>query len=144
MLRRFTVLAASLVLALAACGGAGGDNAAEANAVNVAAPTANDAAPAPAADVNGAMAAAPSDGTLNAAFLAGRWTEDDACDVDAMEFRADGTMVFPWGDTGRWTLDGDTLAMVGNPMTIRLEMISPNEMRANKSSGSVRTWTRCP
>jgi hypothetical protein len=144
MTMRTTIVAGALALVLAACGGEAGNNAVDSNQAaaggNEAAPAANDAAPA----ANQAAPVAPTDGTLNAAFIAGRWTEENACDIDAMEFRADGTMVFPWGETGRWTLNGDTLAMEGNPMTIRLEMISPTEMRANKSSGTTRTWTRCP
>ena len=104
----------------------------------VAAPAAADA-PAPAAE--GGPAAAS--GGLDRAFLVGRWTETENCAEEAIEFRPDGSFVFPWGEEGQWTLEGSRLAMVGNPQTIDLEFVSPDELRATKATGNVRRWQRC-
>jgi hypothetical protein len=145
------VAVAVAVAALTACGGessdknaarGGGNAAAAANeaepaGVNDAAPAAvNDAAPAAG---NQAAAAA---GGLDRAFIVGRWTETDNCE-ETVEFRADGTMLMPWGEEARWELTGNTLTMVGNPQAITLRVTGPAAMEATKATGTVRQWRRC-
>ena len=134
----------ALSIAVTGCGGDGGtDNAAVpgsnvVKAGNVAQP-ANAAAPAAAPATN---ASAGEGAALEPSFLVGRWTETDNCQ-ETVEFRADGSFVFPWGEEARWELRGDVLAMVGNPQTIRLRVTGPDTMEATKASGNVRQWRRC-
>ncbi len=92
---------------------------------------------APAAGNQGAAA-----GGLDRGFIVGRWTETDNCD-ETVEFRADGTMLMPWGEEARWELSGNTLTMVGNPQTIRLRVTGAATMEATKVTGTVRQWRRC-
>ena len=140
------VIVAAAALAAASCAAedsaqVGNEAAAAAgNAVAPVAAPAVAAAPAPAKE--GGPAAAASGG-LDRAFLVGRWTETENCAEEAIEFRPDGSFVFPWGEEGQWTLEGSRLAMVGNPQTIDLEIVSPDELRATKATGNVRRWQRC-
>ena len=143
---RNLVVAASLV-ALAGCGGATADgngnqeetgNQAQVNEVapsNETAATANT----PAAD----NAAAPAtSGTLDRNYLVGRWSETGDC-ADATEFRADGSFVFPWGDTGTWQLEGDRLTLSSNTDAMRLTRISQDQLDAVSPGGSVHHNRRC-
>lgn len=134
-------LAAVLALAMAVTG-CGDDEAVSTSNVsepiNVTRP-ANAVAPAPAPAAN---ISAEQGTALAAAFLVGRWTETDNCE-ETLEFRGDGSFVFPWGEEARWELRDDVLAMVGNPQTIRLRVTGPDTLEATKASGTVRQWRRC-
>ena len=139
--------AAASLLLLAACGGETRDAANEsanaaAPAANVAAPADNAAAAAAEEDAAAAAGAADGDGTLNREYLVGRWTEMDDCAEGATEFRADGTFLFPWGDSGRWSLDGDRLTMSSNTDTLRLRVVDRNTLEISSPSRSYRS-VRC-
>ena len=136
--------AASLII-LGACGDGGADKAA-ANGANAAA-SGNEAAPAapaaaPGNDVNqasAAPAAMPPDGAVTREFLVGRWTEEEMSDCAgaATEFRADGSFLFPWGDAGSWTLDGDRLTMTGNSNALTVRAVDANTMEVRSP---IRTY----
>ena len=88
-------------------------------------------------------AAAPAtSGTLDRNYLVGRWSETGDC-ADATEFRADGTFVFPWGDTGTWQLDGDRLTLSSNTDAMRLTRISQDQVDAVSAGGSTHHHRRC-
>ena len=137
--------------ALAACNGAATNEAANAagNASgNEAAVPANasadaDAKPADAAPANSA-AAAPAGGstTLDRAYLVGRWTDDGDCSA-VTEFRADGSFLYPWGDTGQWTLNGDQLTLAGNTSPFTIRVIDANTLERRSTGGSPHRATRC-
>ena len=57
-----------------------------------------------------AVDAAGGSATLDRAYMVGRWTDDGDCTA-VTEFRADGSFLYPWGDTGQWTLSGDQLTL---------------------------------
>jgi hypothetical protein len=133
--------AAASVLVLAACSGETGDAANE--SANAAAPAGNAAAAAAEEDAAAAAAdAAVGDGTLSREYLVGRWTEMDDCAEGATEFRADGTFLFPWGDSGRWSLDGDRLTMSSNTDTLRLRVVDRNTLEISSPSRAYRS-VRC-
>jgi hypothetical protein len=140
--------AAASVLVLAACSGETGDAANE--SANAAAPAGNAAAAAAEEDAAAAADAAPAnaagvavgDGTLSREYLVGRWTEMDDCAEGATEFRADGTFLFPWGDSGRWSLDGDRLTMSSNTDTLRLRVVDRNTLEISSPSRAYRS-VRC-
>ena len=139
-------MAASLIL-LAACGGDAGNSAnasANASAGNEATPAANEAKPANAAAPANSAEAAPSggDGTLSREYMVGRWTEMDDCAGGATEFRADGTFVFPWGDTGTWRLEGDRMMMSTNTEALRVRVVDQNTVEVTSTSRTYRS-TRC-
>lgn len=144
-------LAASL-LALAACGGgsAGNDSVnaeAAANQSGEANGAAAAEAPKPAgnaSDGNAAAAASASGGsaTLSRDYLVGRWTEMDDCEGAATEFRADGSFLFPWGDTGSWTLTGNRLRLSSNTDELQLRVIDRNTLEVTSPSRTYRS-TRC-
>ena len=141
--------AASLIM-LGACGDGGADDGA-ANGANAAAPV-NEAAPAASAassgnDVNqasAAPAATPADGAVTREFLVGRWTEEEMndCAGAVTEFRTDGSFAFPWGDTGRWTLDGDRLTMTGNDNALTVRAVDANTIEVRSPSRTYRN-KRC-
>ena len=143
-----SILTAAALLALAACGGGADNQAADANeAADAGNDSANAAAPALApaandqeADASGAVS---GDLTLNRDFMVGRWTEMGDCAMDAAEFRADGSFVFPWGDRVPWQLDGNRLTVTGNQNPFTVTVVDRNSLRVDKGGGSVRTWTRC-
>ena len=148
-MRRLAIAAAAAsVLVLAACGGETGDAANESTnaappADNAAAAAAEeDAAAAAEAEPANAAGAAGGDGTLSREFLVGRWTEMDDCAEGATEFRADGTFLFPWGDSGRWTLDGDRLTMSSNTDTLRLRVVDRNTLEISSPNRAYRS-VRC-
>jgi hypothetical protein len=140
-------LAASL-LALAACGGGGTGNESAKAAGAANGDDANAAAPAPAAgnEVNQAAAApaAAGDGAVTREYLVGRWTEEEMndCAGAATEFRADGTFLFPWGDTGNWSLAGDQLTMTGNSNALTVRAVDANTIEIRSPSRTYRN-KRC-
>ena len=139
--------AAASLLLLAACGGETRDAANEsanaaAPAANVTAPADNAAAAAAEEDAAAAAGGAVGDGTLSREYLVGRWTEMDDCAEGATEFRADGTFLFPWGDSGRWSLDGDRLTMSSNTDTLRLRVVDRNTLEISSPSRAYRS-VRC-
>ena len=143
---RNLVVVASLVV-LAGCGGSAPDgngnqeetgNAAQANQ---AAPSNATAAAESSPTADNAAAAATSD-TLDRNYLVGRWSETGDC-ADATEFRADGTFVFPWGDTGTWQLDGDRLTLSTNTDAMRLTRVSQDQVDAVSAGGSTDHHRRC-
>jgi hypothetical protein len=147
-MRRLAGAAAAVsLLLLAACGGETRDAANEsanaaAPAANVAAPADNAAAAAAEEDAAAAAGAADGDGTLSREYLVGRWTEMDDCAEGATEFRADGTFLFPWGDSGRWSLDRDRLTMSSNTDTLRLRVVDRNTLEISSPSRAYRS-VRC-
>jgi len=133
--------------ALSACnGGATNEtaNASNAAAGNEAAAPANEAADAKPADAAPANAAATSSGstTLSNAYLVGRWTDDGDCTA-VTEFRADGSFLYPWGDTGHWTLAGDQLTLEGNTGAFTIRVIDANTIERTSAGGSAHRATRC-
>lgn len=139
-------LAASL-LALAACGSGGAANeSANATAApgNGADANAATRAPAPGNEVNQAAAAPAGDGAVTREYLVGRWTEEQMndCAGGATEFRADGTFLFPWGDTGQWTLAGDQLTMTGNSNALAVRVVDANTLEVRSPSRTYRN-KRC-
>ena len=139
-------MAASLVV-LAGCGGGApegdGNQADTGNGVQTeaAAPSNEAAAAVNSATADNAAAPAAS-GTLDRNFVVGRWSETGDC-ADATEFRADGTFVFPWGDTGTWQLEGDQLTLSTNTDAMRLTRISQDQLDAVSPGGSVHHNRRC-
>ena len=89
-------------------------------------------------------AAAPAGGgaTLDRAFMVGRWTDDGDCSA-VTEFRGDGSFLFPWGDTGQWTLNGDQLTLSGNSSPFRVRVIDRNTIERTGAGGSPHRATRC-
>ena len=143
-------LAASL-LALAACGGGGAGNESinaegAANQSGGANGGATTEAPVPAGNASDANAAAAPAGEGGAAlsreYLVGRWTEMDDCAEAATEFRADGSFVFPWGDTGRWTLTGNRLSLSSNTDALQLRAIDRDTLEVTSPGRTYRS-TRC-
>ena len=120
----------------AANAAAGNEAAAPANAADAAKPDA-----APAANTS-ADAGGGSGTTLDQAFLVGRWTDDGDCSA-VTEFRADGTFLFPWGDTGQWSLAGDQLTLTGNTSPFTVRVIDHNTIERSAGSGSPHRATRC-
>ena len=106
-----------------------------------AAPSNATAAAESAPKADNAAAPATSD-TLDRNYLVGRWSETGDC-ADATEFRADGTFVFPWGDTGTWQLDGDRLTLSTNTDAMRLTQISQDQVDAVSPGGSTHHHRRC-
>ena len=88
------------------------------------------------------MAAPAPSGSLDRNYLVGRWSETGDC-ADATEFRADGTFVFPWGDTGTWQLDGDRLTLSTNADAMRLTRVSQDQVDAVSPGGSTHHHRRC-
>jgi hypothetical protein len=145
-----TILALAMAAsALAACNGAATNEAANAAgnaATNEAAAPANaaaDAKPADAAPANSATAAPAGDSTtLDRAYLVGRWTDDGDCSA-VTEFRADGSFLYPWGDTGQWTLAGDQLTLAGNTGAFTIRVIDANTLERTSAGGTPHRSTRC-
>ena len=89
-------------------------------------------------------AAAPAGGgtTLDRAYMVGRWTDDGDCSA-VTEFRGDGSFLFPWGDTGQWSLAGDQLTLSGNTSPFRIRVIDRNTIERTAAGGSPHRATRC-
>ena len=142
---RHLVAAASLAL-LAGCGGGapdGNGNQETGNQVQGNAAVASNEAAAAENSAKADNAAAPAtSGTLDRNYLVGRWSETSDC-ADATEFRADGTFVFPWGDTGTWQLNGDQLTLSSNTDPMRLTRISQDQVDAVSAGGSTHHHRRC-
>ena len=140
-------LAASL-LALAACGGGGNEAAANASGnraseANAAAPTGGNAAAADKPQNEAAPAATAGGGAaLSRDYLIGKWSETDDC-ADSIEFRADGSFTFPWGDSGQWQLSGDRLTMSTNTGDLRVAAIDATHIQVSYPGGRVARSTRC-
>ena len=79
---------------------------------------------------------------LDRDYIVGRWTNSGDC-ADAIEFRADGGMVGPFGEDARWELRGDRLFMVGNPDPLRIAVVDERTMTTTGPSGNTRRATRC-
>ena len=75
-------------------------------------------------------------------YIVGRWTDTSDC-ADAMDFRADGTLHAPFGEAGRWELNGDKLINVGNPNQLTVRVIDQNTMETTSGTGSTTRVTRC-
>lgn len=149
-MRNRAMLAGAALLALAGCdslGGAGGNNSADANVAITVENSASAAAPA-----NAAEAAPPPAGNTVAStgpaptrdYIVGRWTDTGNC-ADAIQFQADGTLLGPGGggQPERWELNGNQLAMVGNPMTLTVAVVDQDTMDTTNTEGRIRRVTRC-
>lgn len=142
------ILAGAALLALAGCGnnGAGSNNSADANVAITVDNAAGTAAPANAADaVPPAAGNTASTGPAPTRdYVVGRWTDTGNC-ADAIDFQADGTLVGPGGggQTERWELNGNQLAMVGNPMPLTVAVVDQNTMDTTNTQGRTRRVTRC-
>ena len=66
----------------------------------------------------------------------------DDCAEAATEFRADGTFVFPWGDTGTWSLAGDQLQLTGNTSALTVRVVDRNTLEISSPGRTYRS-TRC-
>jgi hypothetical protein len=133
-----TALFAMTALALVpACSKGGQNNAATANAP--AAEPANEPAPAPANEA----AAAPAGGTLDRAFLIGRWGVAGDCS-QVMEFAEDGTASPPAGS--RWTLAGDqvTVTSPGEAPDAKTVVRTGDDAMSVTGDGNTLSMTRCP
>ena len=147
-MHRTTILGLAMAMAaLSACNRAATNETANSSGNATAAP-ANATAdagtkPAPVAPPETA-AAAPAGGgaTLDRTFLVGRWTDDGDCSA-VTEFRGDGSFLFPWGDTGQWTLNGDQLTLSGNSSPFRVRVIDRNTIERTGAGGSPHRATRC-
>lgn len=144
------ILAGAALLALAGCnnpGGADGNNSADANVAITVENGASTAAPANAADAAPPVASNTAASTGPAPtrdYVVGRWTDTGNC-ADAIDFQADGTLVGPGGggQTERWELNGNQLAMVGNPMPLTVAVVDQNTMDTTNTQGRTRRVTRC-
>lgn len=134
-----TALFAMTALALIpACSKGGQNNAATANAP--AAEPAN--TPEPAAPANEA-AATPAGGTLDRAFLVGRWGVAGDCS-QVMEFAEDGTANPPAGS--HWTLSGDqvTVTNPGGEPDAKTVVRTGDDAMTVSGGGNTLSMTRCP
>ena len=112
---------------------------------NQAAATANEAGDAAKPESNASAASEATAGgsaSLDRTYLVGRWADDGDCSA-ATEFRADGTFLFPWGDTGQWTLAGNQLTLTGNTHPFTIRVIDANTLERTATGGSPRRVTRC-
>ena len=149
MNRKTILVLAMAATALSACNRAANNetantvNTASSNEAAAPANSADAAKPdaAPAAD-NASADAGAGGTTLDRAFLVGRWTDDGDCSA-VTEFRADGTFLFPWGDTGQWTLAGDQLTLAGNSSSFTVRVIDHNTIERTGAGGSPHRATRC-
>jgi hypothetical protein len=134
-MKYYVVLAATAVLALAACSESKTAEEAAAPAAAAAAPAGDAAAPA-------AAAAAPAAGAApTKEFMVGNWGTDGDCEL-AIGLKADGTMDGPFDG---WKLDGNVLTMIGNPQTSTLTVVDDKTVSAkNSESGKTFKLTRCP
>ena len=131
------------LLALAACGSTAANDSVDAGnaaTANVADPAANQAKPDEA--TNSATATPAAGAALTQEYIVGRWTDSGNC-ADAIEFRADGAMVGPFGQDARWELRGSDLYMVGNPDPLRMTVVDQRTMEMVRPSGDRRRATRC-
>jgi hypothetical protein len=143
---KYLVVAASLI-GLAGCGGRSPDGnvnqgeTANQGQVNEIVP-ANQTAAAETGPTADNAAAPATSGRLDHAYLVGRWSETEDC-ADATEFRADGSFVLPWGDTGTWRLEGDRLTLSTNTGSVRLSRVNQNQLNAISPGGAVHRNKRC-
>ncbi len=135
-MRTKLILVGAAAFALAACNAQAG-NQSDGNeaAANVAAP-ANEATAAP------APAPATTSGTFSRDLMVGRWTDSGDC-ADALNFAADGTLQGPFGDGGRWEVNGNRLINVGNPRELTITVIDADTLDTTTPEGETRRVTRC-
>jgi hypothetical protein len=147
-MNKMAILAGAL--ALTACGGATSQAGNEANGStgnqvatsnSTRAGSGQKPAAAPAAD-NAANPSTQGGSTLDRSYLVGRWTDDGDCTA-VTEFRADGSFLYPWGDTGQWTLSGDRLTLAGSPSPFTIRVIDPNTLERTAAGGTPHRVTRC-
>jgi hypothetical protein len=145
-MRRTTILALAITTSqLGACNRGATDEAANAGSGNEAAATTNEAGDAAKPETAAPAAnetAASGGGAPDNAYMIGRWTDDGDCSA-VTEFRADGTFLFPWGDTGQWSLAGDQLTLTGNTSPFTIRVIDANTLERTAAGGSPRRVTRC-
>ena len=112
--------------------------------------TATANAPAPAVETVNAPEAAPAanetaeaGGTIDRAFMVGRWGVDGDCS-QVMEFAEDGTATPPAGS--RWTMTGDQVTVTnpgGAPDTKTVARTGDDAMTVS-GGGATLNMTRCP
>ena len=125
-------IAASLVIALAACG----QPAAPAAAPAETATTTSDAAK--------PDAAASAEGAVTPAMLVGRWGDNGDCSKDVI-FNADGTFASYTGGDGTWSLNHDVMSMTGAEGTfqVRVAIVDQNTLMIGNADGSYGMSQRC-
>lgn len=144
MKMRTTLLALTALALVSGCnrGGATNNTTAGNSAGNAAAP-ANATAPA-AADNSAGEAAADgeSGGSVDVAFLTGRWGMNGDCAM-TMEFRADGTATPPEGST--YTVEGNvvTVTSPGQPPDPRTVTRTGDDAMTVSGGGQTMNMTRC-
>lgn len=92
---------------------------------------------------NATAASAPFTGQVTAAFLVGRWTDNNDCN-NTIEFKQDGTFTVPGGGGGIWALDGDRLTFQGaGSRSARVQAPSEDAITLIHEDGSLGRSTRC-
>jgi len=83
-------------------------------------------------------------GPPTAAQLVGRWGDNGDCTRD-MLINDDGSFRMYTGGAGRWRLAGDqlTLSGEGGDFTVRVEMLSEDQLMVQNPDGSVGFSQRC-
>lgn len=144
--------AAAAILGLSACDMLGlnkeGESNATANAAtnSTAGNTTADAGGKDPANSNVATASTPvSGGPVTAAFLVGRWTDNNDCS-NYIEFSSDSSFRTSDGQgQGIWALDGDRLTFQGaRTITSRVQAPDANTITLIHADGSLGRSTRCP
>jgi hypothetical protein len=137
---------AATATALGACNSGGTNTAANVASSNAAAApstaVADTAKPGSAPTAEASADAGSGGAALDRAYMVGRWTDDGDCSATT-EFRADGTFLFPWGDTGQWTLDGDRLTLTGNTSPFTIRVIDRDTLERTAAGGAPHRATRC-
>ena len=132
-MRLFIVLVAGTALALTACGkSASPDIAANEAAAPAKVAETETASPAPAAPAAAGTGTAPT-----REYLLGKWAlMDDDCSL-TVEYKADGTLLGPQGQTfDRWQLDGAELTLASNPGKLILSVVDQNHMETRREGES--------
>jgi hypothetical protein len=143
-MRMSIALLTMTALALTACSRGGTANnmsAGNASAGNTTAPAANSATPAAGND-SAEAAESGGGGTVDVAFLTGRWGLGGDCS-QTMEFRADGTASPPEGST--YTVSGNVVTVTdpGRPPDPRTVTRTSDDSMTVSGNGSTMTLTRC-
>ncbi|MBX3562827.1 MAG: hypothetical protein KF780_13565 [Sphingomonas sp.] len=81
---------------------------------------------------------------VTAAALVGRWGDNGDCRQDVI-FRADGTFLSYTGGEGRWTLNGDRLALTGpgGEFVMRVRWGDSGRLIITNPDGSIGSSQRC-
>lgn len=92
----------------------------------------------------GATPASSGGATLDRAFVAGRWTDNDDCG-SAVEFSPDGRFIANDGNEALWNLVGDRLIVTGTrTLTMQVARIDENTMAVVNPDGTLGgRSTRC-